>query len=317
MKKAAIAIDLGGTKCAGAVFTEDGKMLHRIKKPLGSLSGKAVGDLITEVYNELTSNTDKTIYEIKGTGVSVPGISYQDTGKVWAPNIEGWEEFPLYEVLLGTMNTGMKIIIDSDRACSILGEQWKGSAKNCRHAIFLAVGTGIGAGILVDGKVLRGRNDIAGAIGWLAIESAFLDEYQKYGCFEFHASGDGLTRVAEKLLKEDTLKSASDLNRKNLTTEKIFDSYDKNDFIATEIVTQAIRAWGKATANLVSLFNPEIIIFGGGVFGPAIRLIPDIYDEAVKWAQPVSIRQVQLKATALGSEAALYGAASLIFNDQS
>ncbi len=93
----------------------------------------------------------------------------------------------------------MEIRIDNDRACYILGETWKGSATGCKHAIFLSVGTGIGAGILVDGKVLRGANDIAGSIGWMALTDPFLQEYVKYGCFEYHASGPGITRITKDI----------------------------------------------------------------------------------------------------------------------
>jgi glucokinase len=91
----------------------------------------------------------------------------------------------------------------------------------------------------------------------------------------------------------------------------VFAAYDRGDVVAKEVVGQAIEFWGMAVANLVSLFNPEKIIFGGGVFGPGAKLLGDIYAEAKKWAQPISIKQVRLQASKLGGDAGLYGAGCL------
>jgi glucokinase len=96
-----------------------------------------------------------------------------------------------------------------------------------------------------------------------------------------------------------------------LTARHVFDAYDQGDPIAVGTLRGAIRAWGAATANFVSLFNPELIVFGGGVFGPAGRFLEDIRREAAKWAQPISMQSVRLEISSLGSDAALYGAVSL------
>ena len=99
-------------------------------------------------------------------------------GRVWAPNIPGWDDYPLKaEIKAAVSDQAVKIAIDSDRSASILGEAWQGAARDCRNAIFLAVGTGIGAGIFVDGRVLHGAHGIAGAIGWMALDRPFRPEY--------------------------------------------------------------------------------------------------------------------------------------------
>ena len=103
---------------------------------------------------------------------------------------------------------------------------------------------------------------------------------------------------------------------KNLLTGKdIFNAYDAGDKLAIAVIKNAIEYWGMAVANLVSLFNPEKIIFGGGVFGPALKFLDAIYEESKKWAQPISIRQVKLEASALGNDAGLYGAGYLALKD--
>ena len=305
-----VGLDLGGTKLAGAIFSNEGEILYKESLQLEKRKGKEVGELIRSMLKDLlTRNND-----IKAIGVCVPGISYLKTGRVWAPNIPGWEDYPLMDEIKSVINDDkIKINIDSDRSCYILGEVWQGAAKGCKDAVFLAVGTGIGAGILIDGKAVRGSNDIAGAIGWLALDKPYYDKYKSCGCFEYHASGEGLVRVAKEYLKNDKSYNGKliEKNTEELNTRDIFDGYKEKDSISEKVIKQAVEFWGMAAANLVSLFNPEKIIFGGGVFGPALSLLDEIKDEAKKWAQPISINQVKLEGSKLGGDAGLFGAGYL------
>lgn len=312
MQQRVIAIDLGGTKCAGAVINDEGQILESDKYLLGSREGHDVAGLIYDLCLHLYKKAKKNESDIAGIGISVPGISYQHTGKVWAPNIPGWSDFPLKKYLEDRFPVPMTVKVDNDRACCILGETWMGTAKGKKDAIFLTVGTGIGAGILVDGRVLRGADDIAGAIGWLALETEYLDGYRDFGCFEYHASGDGLVREARDLLLKNPSRDTL-LKKENLTASGILEAYRQKDGIAQQVVQKAIRLWGKTAANLVSLFNPEMIIFGGGIFGPAHFLIDAIRKEAKRWAQPISIGKVTIVSSTLGNTAPLLGAAKMIF----
>ena len=305
---ALIGIDLGGTKAAFAVFDGDGVMAHR---DVAQLDGRAGGDVASLLVDRVTALSAAARAPMDAVGVAVPGIYHADRGTVWAPNIPGWDDFPLRDYLSERLGNGTRVVIDSDRAACILGETWRGAARGARNAIFLTVGTGIGAGILVDGAVLRGSGDVAGAIGWMALERPFQERWRPHGNFEHQASGPGLVRVARELLAGDRgyvgeLRSASDLS-----TELIFAAHTRGDGLATRVVDNAIELWGMACANLVSLFNPEVIIFGGGVFGPAVPLLPRISAEAAKWAQPIAIRQVRIVASTLGGDAGVYGAGRL------
>jgi glucokinase len=311
---AIIAIDLGGTKLAAAIFSSDGMVIQKEILLLEKREGKLVGALIASTTKHLLRLAETSGHRVEAVGICVPGISYALTGRVWAPNIPGWDDYPLLEemhVALGTGTVGVSI--DSDRACYILGEVWRGAARGCRNAIFLAVGTGIGAGIWTDGRILRGGHDIAGAIGWSALDRPFKEKYVACGCFEYHASGDGIARVAREYLAADN-RYGGILAAKvpsEITARDIFDAYDQHDPIAEKVIAESIEFWGMAAANLVSLFNPEMIIFGGGVFGPALRFIDAIMAEARKWAQPISIAKVRFERSLLGSDAGLYGAAYL------
>jgi glucokinase len=306
-----LGLDLGGTKLASALFSSDGKILHKQIVPVSKIGGTHVGKLICKQIEDEFLFAETKRLKIRSIGVSVPGISNQKTGKVWAPNIPGWKNYPLRAQILSHLkNKSIPVRIESDRACYILGETWLGAAKNCQTAIFLAVGTGIGAGILVDGKILGGSDDIAGAIGWIALQKPFRAEYISCGCFEHHASGEGLVKTAREFIAADGNYSGV-LKNKNFTTADIFKAHEAGDPIAKKVLQQAIEFWGMAAANLVSLFNPEKIIFGGGIFGPAATFLPQIFIEAKKWAQPISIQRVKFRTSKLRGDAGLYGAGFL------
>ena len=309
-----IAFDLGGTKLAAALFSDDGEIIHSQTTALEKRKGSEVGKLILQQVNSILAKANDENITVQALGICVPGIAYAKNGKVWAPNIPGWDNYPLMEELQnGIPDKNVSITIDSDRSCYILGEVWKGNAKGCNDAIFISVGTGIGAGILINGEVLRGSGDIAGAIGWLGLSKPFEDKFISCGCFEYNASGEGIAKVANEL-GEDNVYTQSILlmnNTDTLTAHSVFDAFDKGDRLAVAVIQNAIEHWGMAVANLVSILNPEKIIFGGGVFGPALRFLNDIYTEARKWAQPISIQQVKIEGSALGTNAGLYGAGYL------
>jgi glucokinase len=309
MQKTFISIDLGGTKCAGAIISEDGNIIHKMKDRISGLEGEKVSDVILSIILQLKEKLPSG-HSFSGVGISVPGISNQENGTVWAPNIPGWDHYPLKSYLEEKLGNEMALHIDSDRACCICGEVWLGAAKGYKNAIFLAFGTGIGAGILIDGRVLRGSSDIAGAIGWLALDQRYPEGYKQYGCFEYNASGDGLVRLATDIFNGKQPETYLDIS--NLSAEDIFTAYAKNDELALLTIDSAIDYWAKGVANLVSIFNPEIIIFGGGLFGPGLNFLDQIYERSRKWAQPIAIREVKLAGGQLGVNAQLYGAAWLV-----
>jgi glucokinase len=205
------------------------------------------------------------------------------------------------------------VLVESDRAASILGEVSRGAARGRRHAIFLAVGTGIGAGILVDGSILRGAHDIAGAIGWMGLDRPYRAEYDRCGGFESHASGVGIARVARVMLEAEQRYDGplSALAPDEITAHEVFAAAEAGDRLAARVVANAVECWGMAVANLVSLFNPEIIVLGGGVFGPAAKFLDRIVAEARQWAQPVSFARVTVCVSLLGPDACLHGTGEL------
>jgi glucokinase len=298
---ALLALDLGGTKLAIALFSPDGEVKTKLTIALNGRTGKLVGEMIR---HEILQLLDTAF--VQAIGVAVPGIYTAMNGTVWAPNIPGWDEYPLLQEV-ESISGGVPVVIDSDRACYISGEIWQGNAKGCSDAIFLAVGTGIGAGIVSGNAIIRGAQDIAGAVGWMALHPPYKSKYDACGCFESQASGEGIRKVfIEKSIDHI---SAGQVHR--LSTFDVFEKFDNNDPRAVDTIKDCIQYWGMAVANLVSIFNPQKIIFGGGVFGPARKFIPQIREEAAKWAQPISMKHVELTESSLGNDAGLFGAAYL------
>lgn len=307
-----VGLDLGGTKLAGAVFDGEGNVLARRTAQVEGRGGDEVGRLAAAETRFLLEAAASLGKPAGAVGVSVPGIFRRASGTVWAPNIPGWEDYPL-ERVLSEASDGLPVLIDNDRACYILGETWRGHAAGARHAVFLAVGTGIGAGILVDGAILRGRSDIAGAIGWFALDRPFRPGYPEHGCFEYAASGPGLVRYATDLLATGgfDMSRLTGLPSDQWSASDILEAAQAGDLLGTAVVDNAIGLWGMTAANLVSLFNPEVIIFGGGVFGPAVRYLDRIRSEAERWAQPIAMKEVRIAGSLLGGDAGLFGAGRL------
>src|SRR5690606_13231652 len=157
-----LAIDLGGTKLAAALFARDGAIRQRATFPLEGRQGRDVGALILEAVARFRQHGS-----MRSVGVAVPGIYRSAGGTVWAPNIPGWDDYPLRDELRAALGADVACAVESDRTCYILGEVWQGNARGAGNAVFIAVGTGIGAGIMIDGRLGvaadRDRTPVLGA----------------------------------------------------------------------------------------------------------------------------------------------------------
>lgn len=310
---AVIALDLGGTKLAWGLFSSAGRLLETGMDLLPAGHGSGVGKLMANAIGYLRGRCSVND-PVTGIGICVPGVWRPATRTVWAPNIIGWDDYPLWDEI-NLVAEGVDLKIDSDRSCCILGEAWLGAAMNCRDAIFVTVGTGIGAGVMSDRQILRGAQGIAGAIGWMALQGPYRQDYSQCGCYEQYASGEGIAKSARAMLRANPAYAGAlaAIPEDRLCASDVFTAYRGGDPLARQIMEQVVRFWGMATANLVSIFNPDKIVFGGGLFGPAVAFLDQIYEEAKQWAQPGSMRHVTLVPSQLGADAALYGAAALFF----
>ncbi|HUI41264.1 MAG TPA: ROK family protein, partial [Terriglobia bacterium] len=252
MGRCALVVDLGGTKIAVARVEDTGRVTHQRQAPTPPAGGMAVVESIVELLRRLPAKGAVAI------GIGVPGLAYPD-GVVWAPNLRGWERMPLGELLGRRFH--LPVVVDSDRNAFVTGEAWQGSAKRCRDVVFVAIGTGIGAGIISGGRLIRGFGELAGCLGWMAVHDRFLPEYRAVGCLEFHAAGPGIAREARRVFHQP------------LEAREVVTRARAGDAAAVKVIAQAGHFLGLGLANLVDILNPQMIVIGGGVAGAGNLLL--------------------------------------------
>ena len=289
----ALVVDLGGTKIAAARVDTTGKITHHLVGQTPARGGKAVVAAVIDILQRLPQQG------VCALGVDVPGLAYTD-GSVWAPNLSGWKRMPLGATL--NVHFQLPTLVESDRNAFVTGEAWQGAARNCRDVVFLAIGTGIGAGIISGGRLLRGSNELAGCLGWMATGSRFLPKYKDIGCLESHLAGPAIAREASRIRKTAT------------TTRELIQLARQGDPAAKKIITQTGEYLGLALANLVSILNPEMIVVGGGVAAAGNLLLTPARDTMQQWAQPLAGKQVRIVCSRLGDRAALLGMAKMAFD---
>ena len=288
-------MDVGGTKLAAAIVDSSGYARPKTKVSTDQHDTARSIAQVAEIANRVVEQNGVSWREISAIGVTVPGIYYATTGQVWAPNLPGWDHIPLRDELAAKLPA--PVVIDSDRAAYVTGEQWLGVARGLTDVIFLAVGTGIGAGIISGGRLIRGAGDIAGAVGWFALDPRTKEIYKRVGCFEAESAGPALARKAEG----------------GLTTEAIIERARRGDKPARQIVDEATQYLAMGVANLVSVLNPQMIVLGGGLMQAGDLFLEPLRREMLQWAQPIAASQVRIELSALGEDAGMLGAARLAF----
>jgi len=299
-KRGVVAVDVGGTKIASGLYLESGEVLYRKSEATVQESAEASVDRLVRLVGEAVEAAPRDVVAA-GVGVVIPGWVDHKRKTVWAPNIVGWDHIPLGAMLAERLP--LPILVDSDRSGYVRGEAWLGVARGLRDVVFLAVGTGIGAGILADGRIIHGADDLAGAVGWMALDPAFDDLYTRMGCFEAEASGNSAGR-----------KAASRLGVPGLTSRDLLSRAATGEPQARGIVEELALYIGMGIANLVSTLNPEMVVLGGGLFASDLLLAP-VRREAARWAQPFAAKGVRIELSALGEEAGLAGAARIAFDN--
>jgi glucokinase len=311
----AAGIDVGGTKVSSALFSHDGTMFARSKTPLDRGGPDRAAGQVVRVFAELEEAAGAEGGRILAASVCVPGIVYRRTGLVWAPNVPGWVHYPLRDKLAGARS--FPVSIESDRAAYVSGEAWLGAARGLKDVVFLAVGTGIGAGIMADGRIVRGAEDISGAVGWFALNPDFRAEYADMGCFEAEASGTGVGRRARRLLEAGRSSAMIELaggRVENVTAETVAAAARAGDPAAREVIETTASYLAMGIANIVSILNPEMIVLGGGLFQSGDLLLEPVRRGVKTWAQPLAARDLRVEVSRLGEDAGLCGCGKLAWD---
>jgi len=293
------AIDLGGTHLRWAVVREDGELIHhqRIQRPREA--GAIVAALRAAMRECLEQDSD-----LAGFGISVPGVL--TARGVTSTNLD-WHEFPL-AAALGEAESGRPIQIANDMAAGAVGELTFGRARGLSNVIYLTVSTGVGAGVIVDGEVYRGANGFAGEVGHMVVElNGLLCSCGRRGCWEMIASGTAHRRRIREAYASGTWPNLDH----EPTPEEVTERARQGDRAARALVLRTARYVAIGVANLANLYDPQAIIFTGGFARNNWDLIRDYMEQEVR-EQSFS-RNLQLLLTALGDDAGLLGAASMVF----
>jgi len=294
-----IGVDMGGTKMYGAVSNLGGKILDEVNISHHGTSGEDSYDILVQMIDDLLASPKIEQRRVRGIGVGAPGVTLHQDGIVtWAYTLH-WENFPLKSRLAQRYN--FPITVDNDVNLAALGELWFGSGQNCHNMILIAIGTGIGAGVIIDGALYRGAQEASGEIGNIIPGREFLGKnYQEFGALESVASGTGIAARARELLKSN--RSQHELI--NLTAEDVFDAARKGESWAWVVVNETVDYLAVAIANLVSFFDPELVVLGGGVSRSADLLISPILNRingTIPNPPKLVVSTLGLKATVMGA----------------
>jgi glucokinase len=291
---AVLAVDLGGTKASFAVIDVDGAVRARTKRPSHEGSVALSYDALAASAADTVRAAGLQWKDVCAAGVVVPGIYNPATGRAWAPNLWGRDEVALGDEL--RRHLPVPVVIDSDRSGYVLGEAWRGAARGATDVVFLAVGTGIGAGILSHGRLVRGSGGIAGAVGWFALDPRWREDYGRMGGFEAEAAGPALARRLGAASAEDVAAAAR-----------------RGDPAARRAVDETVEWLAMGIANLISALNPQVVVLGGGLMQASDLFLEPVRHAVRRWAQPLAVDQCRIEITELGEDAALFGAARLAF----
>jgi glucokinase len=301
-----LAVDLGGTKCSAAAVNRKGRIVSQRTVPVdrGSRSGPI--RQILQLARDLTQGKSPKQCFL-AAGVAVPGLVRRN-GTVWAPNLRGWERMPLAKWLKRSL--GIPVVVESDRNVALLGECWRGAAPGKSDVIVLMIGTGIGAGIMSGGHVVRGAHELSGCAGWLTVS---LDSNPKSATGELESltAGPGIANAAQRRLDAGDKSSLLKFDSDKITAREVADAARSGDQMALDIFHRAGRLLGFGMANMVSLFDPEIVIIGGGMAAAADLYLDSLRDAMRERAQPLAAKAVKLRVSRLGDRANLLGCARL------
>lgn len=311
MREYAFGVDLGGTTVKLGLFKTEGLLLDKWEIPTRTENNaeQLLPDIALSITNKLAElHIDKDWVE--GIGIGVPGAVLNGRYVKRCVNLNGWGDFDVSEKLSSLVGISVKVVNDANAAA--LGEMWQGGAKGYSNVIFVTLGTGVGGGVIVDGKVLTGQHGAAGEIGHIKIkrDADFTCGCGKKGCLEGYASATGIVRYANELLKSSQEETKlRDLEK--LEAKDIFNLAKEGDKVALQVTEFMYDDLGTALAAISCVTDPEIIVLGGGVSKAGTVLLDGVRRAFEKYAFPAS-EQTQFSLASLGNDAGIYGGARLI-----
>lgn len=304
------AVDLGGTHLRVALVDDTGRILNQHKQdtPTGDSAAEII-DALVQVSERWGGNE----LPIVATSIMVPGaVDCARAVVVQAPNLPSLVNFPLKTEL--ERRLGWPVYLENDANAAVVGEMWQGAARGCRDVVSVTLGTGVGGGVILGGKLWRGSHGSGGEIGHTTVDpfSGLKCKCGNTGCLELFASATAIVRMTQEMLSSFPETS---LKIDELTAEKVYDAGKQGDDLALAVFKRFGMYLGIGLANLINLIDPEIIVITGGVVNGWDLFADEMYRQVEERAFRTTAQQVKIAKAECGDNAGLLGAARLALQD--
>lgn len=307
-----IGIDLGGTNIAAGLVSEDGKILEKASTP--TLSGRPIIEVVEDMAELCRSLTEKhgvELSDVKGIGIGSPGsIDYENGVVVYSNNLK-MDHFPIADELKKL--TGLDVKVDNDANCAAMGE-YMVNGEGVKNYILITLGTGVGSGIIVDGKMLHGFNSAGGEAGHsMLVLGGEECTCGRRGCWEAYASVTGLIKQTKRAIEENPASLMSELAEKEgkVSGRTAFEAAKAGDAAALEVVKQYQIYVAEGLLNIENIFQPEIIAIGGGISREGEYLLGPIREYVAKLGYNKYMKKTKIVTAQLFNDAGIIGAAMI------
>lgn len=309
-----IGVDLGGTNLRIAAVSPQGEILEKIALDTEVKEGRE--RVITDMTGAIKDLQERMkSSRLMGIGIGVPGVINLATGMIrQSPNLPGWNDFPVRDDIERQLKA--PVILENDANAAALGEKWVGAGKTVSGLCILTLGTGIGGGIILDGRIWHGQDGMGGELGHMTIDpNGALCGCGNLGCIEAYASATAILRMAHAAIavgRSPALRKAAE-EVGELTAEMIYITAQQGDRVSREIFELVGRSLGVAIGNLINIFNLPLYVLAGGVARGWDAFASYLLDEVQKRSVVYRATQARIEPSQLGAEAGLLGAAYLPF----
>jgi glucokinase len=318
--KFVLGIDVGGTNLVAGCVSTDGAQVEGIRSEPTRPEEGADGVIarIVELARRSMAGLAAAVpgATVDGVGIGAPGPLDTRRGIVLlTPNL-GWVDMPLRDRV--ARGLGLPAALDNDANCAVLGEHWRGAAQGTRQALGVTIGTGIGGGLILDGRLYHGASDCAGEIGHTTIEmNGRRCACGNYGCLEAYASGPAIARRALEAVETGAESSLAEVMRRGpdaVTAQVVYEAATAGDPLAREVVQDTARFLGAGIANLVNVYNPEVVVVCGGVTQAGDSLFVPLRREVGRRAFRPAVEVCRILPGALPGTAGVVGAARVFLD---
>ena len=314
-----LGIDLGGSKILVAVVDHQGKMLSSDENVTPVAKGReAIIQSILGSAHRVLEQAAVALSGICAVGIGAAGISNPETGMLFtSPNLVGWHDVPLRGIIQERL--GKKTFLLNDANAAALGESYFGAARGALNFIYITLSTGIGGGIMINGKIYTGAIGTAGEVGHMTIDdNGPVCNCGNKGCWETLASGTALAREARHRIEKGARTSILDYAEgdvEKVTAQVIHSAAKQGDSLAKELIVQTGYYIGVGLANLINIFNPELIVIGGGLSSIGDMLLEPAFKVAGERAYKEAFQAVRFACAELGRNSAVLGAAAFALGE--